>query len=87
MPTERQVPSTCFWGCTRSDDNRRLPGHPVARNVEQPLEQGDGVAGHRGLCSAVVNLMPQLNGQHGTYPANEGIWIDRIIHQLGADLK
>jgi V8-like Glu-specific endopeptidase len=39
------------------------------------------------LHHAGLTHMPQLNGQHGTYPANEGIWIDRIIHQLGADLK
>jgi hypothetical protein len=39
------------------------------------------------LHHAGLTHMPQLNGQHGTYPANEGIWIDRIIHELGTDLR
>lgn len=30
--------------------------------------------------------MPRLNGRHGTYPANEGIWIDRVIRELGTAL-
>jgi hypothetical protein len=28
--------------------------------------------------------MPRLNGQPGTYAANEGIWLDRITGELAA---
>ena len=35
---------------------------------------------------AGLTRMPRLNGQDGTYPANEGIWIDNIIHELSATL-
>jgi Trypsin-like peptidase domain len=38
------------------------------------------------LHHAGLTHMPRLNGQPGTYPANEGIWIDRIIRQLETDL-
>jgi hypothetical protein len=30
--------------------------------------------------------MPRLNGRHGTYPANEGIWIDQVIRELDTAL-
>lgn len=31
--------------------------------------------------------MPRLNGRHGTYPANEGIWIDQVIRELDTALR
>lgn len=30
--------------------------------------------------------MPRLNGREGTYPANEGIWIDRVVRELAIAL-
>jgi V8-like Glu-specific endopeptidase len=35
---------------------------------------------HKGL-----KRMPRLNGKEGTYPANEGIWIQAIINKLKSD--
>jgi hypothetical protein len=26
--------------------------------------------------------MPRLHGKPGTYPANEGIWLDRVVASL-----
>ena len=31
--------------------------------------------------------MRRLHGRQGTYPANEGIWIERIKQQIAADLE
>lgn len=38
------------------------------------------------LHHAGLTHMPRLNGKPGTYPANEGIWIDRVIRELGTAL-
>jgi len=38
-----------------------------------------------GLHHAGGMSMPRLNGKEGTYPANEGIWIQRLIKALGED--
>lgn len=37
-----------------------------------------------GLHHAGSETMPRLNGQPGTYPANEGIWLQAIIEALAA---
>jgi V8-like Glu-specific endopeptidase len=74
-------------------DNYLLDADDTMLHYRTPTEEGSSgspvfnelweliALHHRGL-----SQMPRLHGQAGTYPANEGIWIETIKAKLRAEL-
>lgn len=70
-------------------DNRLLDADAVRLHYRTPTLEGSSGSPVFNKQWELIALhhsgderMPRLNGAHGTYPANEGIWFDKIVSAL-----